>query len=289
MTDEKGKQGFGRSAAAFGGIGVGAFLLQLQTATLGRGIRPWDDSIRLSLLRGLELAGARFWRPGIWSNFLAPKSPKAVLLSPCRRGQKKDHRRETIAMSRFAVRGMTPSSLHSRGIWNWRAHGFGGPASAFRVTFLQLQKATLSTHTIITICGTTASGLHGFGGPAAALGATFLQLQQATLGTGSHLWHDPVRRSPAWGLDLAGDRFWRPGCCIWSKFLFLQLQKATVGRGSRLSKDPVRPSLSWQLISLRIQSMDYLHAFGYARSQSVRPCYLRSDHDFCIHFRNFIF
>ena len=23
--------------------------------------------------------------------------------------------------------------------------------------------------------------------------------------------------------------------------------------------------------------MDYLHAFGYARSQSVRPCYLRSD------------
>ena len=40
------------------------------------------------------------------------------------------------------------------------------------------------------------------------------------------------------------------------------------------------------LKSLRIQSMDYLHAFGYARSQSVRPCYLRSDHDFCMHFRN---
>ena len=39
----------------------------------------------------------------------------------------------------------------------------------------------------------------------------------------------------------------------------------------------------------RIQSMDYLHAFGYARSQSVRPCYLRSDHDFCMHFRQFIF
>ena len=35
--------------------------------------------------------------------------------------------------------------------------------------------------------------------------------------------------------------------------------------------------------------MDYLHAFGYARSQSVRPCYLRSDHDFCMHFRQFIF
>ena len=56
-TDEKGKQGFGRSAAAFGAIGVGAFLLQLQKATSGRGIRPWDDSIRLSLLWGLELAG----------------------------------------------------------------------------------------------------------------------------------------------------------------------------------------------------------------------------------------
>ena len=41
--------------------------------------------------------------------------------------------------------------------------------------------------------------------------------------------------------------------------------------------------------SLRIQSMAYLHAFGYARSQSVRPCYLRSDHDFCMHFRQFIF
>ena len=39
----------------------------------------------------------------------------------------------------------------------------------------------------------------------------------------------------------------------------------------------------------RIQSMDYLHAFGYARSQSVRPCYLRSDHDFCMHVRQFIF
>ena len=35
--------------------------------------------------------------------------------------------------------------------------------------------------------------------------------------------------------------------------------------------------------------MDYLHAFGYARSQSVRPCYLRSDHDFCMHFRQLIF
>ena len=36
--------------------------------------------------------------------------------------------------------------------------------------------------------------------------------------------------------------------------------------------------------------MDYLHAFGYARSQSVRPCYLRSDHGFCMHFRRlFIF
>ena len=33
--------------------------------------------------------------------------------------------------------------------------------------------------------------------------------------------------------------------------------------------------------------MDYLHAFGYARSQSVRPCYLRSDHDFYISFRRF--
>ena len=41
--------------------------------------------------------------------------------------------------------------------------------------------------------------------------------------------------------------------------------------------------------SPRIQSMDYLHAFGYARSQSVRPCYLRSDHDFCMHFRQLIF
>ena len=41
--------------------------------------------------------------------------------------------------------------------------------------------------------------------------------------------------------------------------------------------------------SPRIQSMDYLHAFGYARSQSVRPCYLRSDHDFCMYFRQFIF
>ena len=35
--------------------------------------------------------------------------------------------------------------------------------------------------------------------------------------------------------------------------------------------------------------MDYLHAFGHARSQSVRACYLRSDHGFCIHFRLFIF
>ena len=35
--------------------------------------------------------------------------------------------------------------------------------------------------------------------------------------------------------------------------------------------------------------MDYLHAFGYARSQSVRPCYLRSDHDFYMHFRQYIF
>ena len=34
---------------------------------------------------------------------------------------------------------------------------------------------------------------------------------------------------------------------------------------------------------------DYLHAFGYARSQSVRPCYLRSDRDFCMRFRRFIF
>ena len=34
---------------------------------------------------------------------------------------------------------------------------------------------------------------------------------------------------------------------------------------------------------------NYLHAFGYARSQSVRPCYLRSDHDFCMHFRLLIF
>ena len=35
--------------------------------------------------------------------------------------------------------------------------------------------------------------------------------------------------------------------------------------------------------------MDYLHAFGYARSQSVGPCYLRSDHDFYMYFRQFIF
>ena len=50
MTDEKGKQGFGRSAAAFGGIGVGAFLLQLQTATLGRGIRPAFTVLEARLL-----------------------------------------------------------------------------------------------------------------------------------------------------------------------------------------------------------------------------------------------
>ena len=40
-------------------------------------------------------------------------------------------------------------------------------------------------------------------------------------------------------------------------------------------------------LPLRIQSMDYLHAFGHARSQSIRPCYLRSDHDFYISFRRF--
>ena len=49
------------------------------------------------------------------------------------------------------------------------------------------------------------------------------------------------------------------------------------------------PGMNPIVHSLRIQSMDYLHAFGYARSQSVRPCYLRSDHDFCSHFRVLIF
>ena len=34
--------------------------------------------------------------------------------------------------------------------------------------------------------------------------------------------------------------------------------------------------------------MDYLHAFGYARSQSVRSCYLRFVPEFCMHFRPFI-
>ena len=52
-----------------------------------------------------------------------------------------------------------------------------------------------------------------------AFGATFLQLQKATLGTGSRLWNDPARLSCSWGLELAGTRFWRPGCCIWSYFL----------------------------------------------------------------------
>ena len=60
---------------------------------------------------------------------------------------------------------------------------------------------------------------HGFGDPAAAFGATFSQLQKATLDPGNNLWNDPVRPSLSWGLELAGARFWRPGCCIWSYFL----------------------------------------------------------------------
>ena len=40
---------------------------------------------------------------------------------------------------------MTPSGLNFHGVWNWRAHGFGGPAAAFGASFLQLQKATLGT------------------------------------------------------------------------------------------------------------------------------------------------
>ena len=59
-------------------------------------------------------------------------------------------------------------------------------------------------------------------------------------------------------------------------------------RTRRFSEPTFRPSGATNH-SPRIQSMDYLHAFGYARSQSVRPCYLRSDHDFCMHFRQFIF
>jgi hypothetical protein len=77
-----------------------------------------------------------------------------------------------------SVRGMIPSGLHSYGVWNWRSHGFGALAAAF--------------------------------------GATFLQLQKATLGTGSRPWNDPVRPSLSFGLELAGARFWRPGCCMWS-------------------------------------------------------------------------
>ena len=77
---------------------------------------------------------------------------------------------------------------------------------------------------------------------------------------------------------------------IWSSSLH-QLQKvipSLLGLSSEFTKTPTfRTKLVCS--SPRIQSMDYLHAFGYARSQSVRPCYLRSDHDFCMHFRQFIF
>jgi hypothetical protein len=35
----------------------------------------------------------------------------------------------------------TPSGLHSHGVWNWRAHSFGGQAAAFGAGFLQLPEA----------------------------------------------------------------------------------------------------------------------------------------------------